>query len=292
MTVLDAFAAGYASIPLDDIWPIPPGVRLRARAAVETGATPVLIAEAGQQAAHTVALHRARIRLYDDHAALIATAAAPYLAKVDPKHLAYLLALLAGHPRSVRRDQAVTTITGAIYSTAHPADWDDANTAAFRAVTARGYAEADSAPDGGGAANPIDVHHGLAAAGAVVAGVATAGPDWTRQQIRRLAWDLSAQQYVDPDDGTERIGQTVNSGDSIRNAAGDLMHGALSSAFVAGIMAGNAMNGTQRLVSWVTMEDDRVCQACSDNEDGGPYPPDGVPDCPAHPDCRCGTEAY
>ena len=44
------------------------------------------------------------------------------------------------------------------------------------------------------------------------------------------------------------------------------------------------------LVAWVTVGDGRVCPTCEDNQDEGPYPPAGLPDLPAHPNCRCSYE--
>lgn len=39
-------------------------------------------------------------------------------------------------------------------------------------------------------------------------------------------------------------------------------------------------------VSWTTMADDKVCAECDDND--GDYDIDEfLPECPAHPNCRC-----
>jgi 2'-5' RNA ligase len=41
------------------------------------------------------------------------------------------------------------------------------------------------------------------------------------------------------------------------------------------------------LVAWMTAGDGRVCPACQDNEDNGPYAPEAFPSCPDHYRCRC-----
>jgi hypothetical protein len=41
------------------------------------------------------------------------------------------------------------------------------------------------------------------------------------------------------------------------------------------------------LVAWLTAGDGRVCPACQDNEDNGPYDPSAFPECPGHYFCRC-----
>jgi 2'-5' RNA ligase len=41
------------------------------------------------------------------------------------------------------------------------------------------------------------------------------------------------------------------------------------------------------LLNWMTAGDGRVCPACQDNEDNGPYDPAAFPALPDHPRCRC-----
>lgn len=41
------------------------------------------------------------------------------------------------------------------------------------------------------------------------------------------------------------------------------------------------------LVDWLDAGDGRVCPACQDNADNGPYDPAAFPDCPLHLRCRC-----
>lgn len=38
---------------------------------------------------------------------------------------------------------------------------------------------------------------------------------------------------------------------------------------------------------WDTAGDEAVCDTCAENEEGGPYTQDDLPDFPAHPHCRC-----
>jgi hypothetical protein len=44
----------------------------------------------------------------------------------------------------------------------------------------------------------------------------------------------------------------------------------------------------EALIAWITAADGKVCAACEDLEDSGPYAPVDVPDAP-HPGCRCTT---
>lgn len=272
-----AWAAGYALCDHPDAYP--------ATARPTAGRH---LAETGRKAAFTTALHRSRMRLYSNQRAHVLRAARPYLAQVKAGDLLTVLALLAAHDRPTRQAQAVTTITGAVHRHGPPAAWDDANTAAHNATAARGWAEADAAPSAGGPADPHHVDHVLPAAAAATAIAMAGGSDWTRQQISRLAWQLSPDKILAGSNPELSIAQVLADPTAVGDSAEDLMHGTYGSAFVAWFNTGDGTSLGQ--IEWVTAEDDRVCDICDDNESGGPYPPDGVPDFPAHPLCRCSLE--
>jgi hypothetical protein len=289
-----AFATGYASAAHPDIWPPSPLARNHRRAAIAASSTDtlLLVAEAGQKAAYTTALHRSRLRLYDQHETAIMVAAAPFLAHVDAKELAVLLALLAQHPRTSRQAQAITTITNAVHGiTGSPVTWDDANSAAFQAAVARGMAEADASPTHG-PANPADVKASHAAAAKLAATIRGGGPEWTRRQISRVAWQLSAENVLTATTPHVAVAGILHAHAGVGAAAGDLMHKAWGQAFVAGVVAGAAIaNMPTPMFNFQTQEDDLVCPDCDDAEENGPYAAGDLPPCPLHPSCRCSTEA-
>jgi hypothetical protein len=61
---------------------------------------------------------------------------------------------------------------------------------------------------------------------------------------------------------------------------------AVGVAFTTGMTAAYAARGAAEL-AYVTAGDGRVCAACSDAEDNGPYPAVQAPVPPLHPNCRC-----
>ena len=296
-TPIEAFATGYASIDSPDIWPLTPGARLRARAAsmaYEVAPDLLAVAEAGAKAAATTALHRKRIALYEHQAEAVMIAAAPFLSKVDPDKLTYLLALLAGNPRADRQAQAITSITGYVhdYLIGPPADWDDANSAAFAAAVRRGWAEAQISPDHG-PADPAKLAKAEQDAAAMVLGIAGGGMDWTRRQISRLAWDLSPEAVLKTDDPQATVDGILKDHAGVGASAADLMHNTWGAAFLGGIAARVSQGYQQPLIDWVTQEDDLVCPVpCDDNEANGPYGVNDIPDFPAHPNCRCSLEPH
>lgn len=306
MTLVDeAFATGYALV--DDTWayPLRQGTALRAEAAGIAYASPAdlpLVVEAGTKAAATTALHRRRIALYDKQAEAVMVAAAPFLARVDVKRLAYLLAILANFTRADRAAQMVSAITNYIHGlSGGPTDWDDANSAAFEAAVTRGWAEAQISPEHG-PADPAKLRKAEQDAAGIALGLYGGGYEWTRQQVQRLGWDLSPQSLIDDnsdDQGPDRdklaeaVGGIVTAHSAVGAAAADLMHQSWAQAFLAGVGAVAASTGRdQVLISWTTAEDERVCQTCDDNEANGPYTQDNVPDMPAHVNCRCALERY
>ena len=61
---------------------------------------------------------------------------------------------------------------------------------------------------------------------------------------------------------------------------------AMTAAAGAGALAAYAARQMPQ-AAWVSVGDGRVCQACLDNESGGPYPLREFPPLPSHPACRC-----
>jgi hypothetical protein len=61
---------------------------------------------------------------------------------------------------------------------------------------------------------------------------------------------------------------------------------AMTTAMGAGAMSLYQLQNLMA-VNWITAGDGRVCAACQANEDSSPWPLDAVPECPAHPRCRC-----
>lgn len=288
--VAEAFADGYATV--DGAWPPPPsldthlGAALAAVNTVEAHHGVLLVTEAGRTVAARTVLHRARLRLYASHRKPIVTAALAALAGLPVAELARSLILLADHPRSVRRDQALSSLRSAAYGrTGEPADWVQANTDGWQAATERGYAEAAARPAPGKTPDPKTVTAGLSTAAVAIGGlIPGGGRQWVDGQLRRLAWGIAGQHLEASDDPAGDLGDYIADGGQIGDAAEDQMHASWSDGFTGYVTA----SGVDTLY-WQTEEDNLVCQACQDNEDGSPYflGADTIPDMPAHPNCRC-----
>lgn len=74
------------------------------------------------------------------------------------------------------------------------------------------------------------------------------------------------------------------------DAVGFTTDWAMTTAAAAGALSLFQQYGAAQ-VEWITAGDGRVCAVCDDNETNSPYPPDAVPECPAHPRCRCQLSA-
>lgn len=290
-----AYALGWAAVDDPDTFPVGPAGVAGSKAAIALAETAperpdliTVLVEAGRADAARVALHRARLRLYRKHRALIIAAAAGLHQALDRRLLTRNLVLTADQPRKVRQAQAARTIATALTAAPGVAGaWQQANQTAATAAAARGRSEAANTPPGGGPPDPRKVTAGLTAAAAAL-GTITAGQDWTGPQIEREAWNLSGLDLAGADDPEQAVSDLLDALDGVGAAAEDQMHAALSGAFADYFTAGPGLTLGQ--IAWVTEEDDRVCPACDANEENGPYPPDGLPEMPAHPNCRCWFE--
>jgi hypothetical protein len=284
---VDAYTVGYAAVDAPDTLPLPDTAWWDLAAAVETVSGPGdyrLIFEQGALTAARTALHRARLRLYAKHRKLVVAAAHKALAGVNRKHLAGALVLLAGHPRTTRRDQALTTLRSAAYGlTGEPADWNQANGDAATDAATRGQAEG-AASTKPGPPDPKKVTAGMAAAALAVGAVPAVG--WVDRQLRRQAWQLSG---VNPAQNPTAVDDNLDSLDGVGDQLEDDMHGTMSGAFASYFHTGPGT--TLGLLDLVTEEDDKVCVDCEDLSEEGPYEPlTAMSLLPVHANCRCWLE--
>lgn len=112
---------------------------------------------------------------------------------------------------------------------------------------------------------------------------------WIQRQTQGLGYQVSQKLASLWDAGATReqmleaIQEILGSTDNI---AGVLLDSAIGQSLSQGSLATYAMANVPK-ADFVTAGDSRVCPACSDAEDGGPYDLSSCPQPPLHPRCRC-----
>lgn len=284
-SLLEAYAAGWALVEDAPEPSLPNLADLVALdgLAIESALT------AGERSARRATLERARLRAYRrESKKTTAAAVALLLAHVPVDHLATVLVLMGNQTATKRQraDQANHVLSAAMWSAPSALmAWRNANRNAWAVAVARGRAEAEASSEAG---PPLPRQ--VAKLAGRNEGFLTdePAPDWTSKQLARMAWQLSSDDLWQHEDPAEAIRRSIEDGDPIAATTEDLMHEALSRAFVDWFATGPGTN--LGLLAWVTEGDSRVCPECDFLEADGPYQPADAPEMPAHPSCRCHFE--